>query len=125
MYRISLEVGGSVSSMFAILISPPRAVYVLSTTVVWEMLILGASIFLLASAINLCYSFEEQPELYSFVYKTLAVVQFLRVVNTTHRLGRLQSQIQHHFRLLVSQNKRRFVSKKSGLNLDLTYICDR
>jgi hypothetical protein len=49
----------------------------------------------------------------------------MRAVTALKRLFNFSDEIKQHLKVTVSQNKRRFIDRKLGIDLDLTYVCDR
>ncbi|KAJ1483049.1 hypothetical protein T484DRAFT_1801738 [Baffinella frigidus] len=53
------------------------------------------------------------------------ILHVLRAINAITRIVRMEKEITHSLKVTVSQNKRRFIDREVGFDLDLSYICDR
>ena len=67
----------------------------------------------------------EMPERHVSIVKTHAHLHMTRAIFTLMQCFGMRDYLRKQLQIVVSANKRRYVSAEMNLDLDLTYICDR
>jgi len=90
------------------------------------LLVLSLSCFLQHESDCLRWAHEgEMPEHHVSIVKTHAHLHMTRAIFTLMQCFGMRDYLRKQLQIVVSANKRRFVSPEMNLDLDLTYICDR
>lgn len=90
----------------------------------WHLVTLLGSAVALTCHVELCHR-DTRDLTYSFVRKLHLVFHGLRVLVVARCCWHLRADLRRRLQHAVSLNKRRYVDRDMGLDLDMTYIADR